>query len=153
MKDLTQDLVNSLYRYEDGRLYHKRFNGREITNISSTGYRRVGLDGQNYMVHRIIFLMHHGYLPNEIDHIDRNPLNNKVENLREVSRSQNRLNSKVRHGSTSGIKGVHWHKASSQWAATINIKGKSKHLGLFLDKHEAGKTVYNARIKQHGEYA
>jgi len=63
----------------------------------------------------LIFLYHHGYLPKFVDHIDGNKKNNRIENLREATKSQNAMNQKVSTRNTSGIKGVMWHKRDKKW--------------------------------------
>lgn len=108
-------------------------------------------DGRKTMyMHRLIT----GAKPGEVvDHIDRNPLNNTRANLRIGTYRQNKINQKLEARNTSGFRGVHWHKQMEKWRAVINVDGKNKHLGLFVDKEEAAK-AYDAAAKQyHGEYA
>ena len=92
-------------------------------------------------------------LDDEIDHIDGNKSNNKIENLRAVKRSQNQWNAKIRKDSTSGVKGVLWHKRDCKWAASIRFHNKSKSLGCYDDLELAELVVQEARILYHGEYA
>jgi hypothetical protein len=74
---MNQELLKQLFDYKDGNLFWKK-NKKQITNIEPIGYVRVCLNKKQYKAHRVIFLMHHGYLPEYIDHIDGNKLNNKV---------------------------------------------------------------------------
>lgn len=93
-----------LLRYEDGQLFWRKCKpGRQIHkpagHCDTTGYRRIMLDYKMYLAHRIVWLLHHKEWPqNHIDHIDGNPRNNKVENLRDVTRSENLLNNYHRRG-------------------------------------------------------
>ena len=87
-----------------------------------------------------------------VDHIDNNRLNNKLINLRFATHSQNSQNTKLSSKNKSGTKGVNWNKKSMKWTAKIMIKGKSIHLGSFINKDDA----VNIRIQRakdaFGEY-
>lgn len=87
----------------------------------------------------------------DLDHRDRDKLNNRKSNLRVCTRSQNQMNS-VRNNS-SGVKGVCWHKHVRKWVATITVNYKNIHLGYFNDLVVANKARQNAELKYHGEYA
>ena len=88
----------------------------------------------------------------DLDHIDRNRLNNRKDNLRVCTRSQNQMNS-FRKNNTSGVKGVTWHKHQRKWYAYITTDYKSISLGYFKSLAQAAKVRRNAEIKYHGEYA
>ena len=101
-------------------------------------YWKVNLNGHPYAAHRVIWLMHYGYFPeNEIDHINRNPLDNKLENLREASRTCNARNTGIACINSSGVKGVYWNKRDSSWIARIKVRQKYYHLGYFDNFCEA----------------
>jgi HNH endonuclease/AP2 domain len=108
----------------------------------------------NLKCSRIIFLLHKGYLTKDkiIDHIDNNSLNNKIENLREGTRSQNQHNSKLPKNNTSGYKGVIFHKASGKWRVRIKMHGKEHYFGMYVNKEDAIKVAIAARKKLHGEF-
>ena len=143
---ICQNRVKELFDYkEDGNLIWikiSRYNRVQEGSIAGTplgrgGYKRVSVDGKNYLLHRLVFLWHYGYMPeNEVDHIDKDSTNNRIENLREVSRSCNIRNSNERVDNTSGIKGVTWHKRLNRWGVRIFNK-KEIHLGYFEDFTEA----------------
>ena len=97
--------------------------------------------------------MFNGYLPKFIDHIDCNPSNNKIENLREATFSQNQHNTKKRITNTSGVKNVHWYKPLKKWMVYIMINKKRKHLGYFNNIELAELVAQEARNKYHGKYA
>lgn len=67
-----------------------------FTCIAASGYLVGKIDGKQYRAHRIAFAIYHGYWPDEIDHIDRDKINNRIDNLRDCSRSENNLNRKFR---------------------------------------------------------
>lgn len=108
----------------------------------------------NFICSRVIFLLHHGFLTKGkcIDHIDGNPLNNKVENLRESTRNQNNQNSRRPKTNTSGHKNVCWDKKSGKWRVRIQANGKRHYFGLYEDKEEAIRVAIEARKKLHGEF-
>jgi hypothetical protein len=101
--------------------------------------------------------MHRAIMDNpsgfQVDHRDRDTLNNVRRNLRKATRQQNAWNSPKRTGgATSKLKGVHWHKHNKAWFATISIGGKLKHLGQFQTEEEA-REVYNKKATElHGDF-
>lgn len=158
-KTMTQDEANRLFNYRDGKLYWKIKTARRIKigdeagSKNNCGYKMVGFGGKLWCVHRIIFCMHHGYFPNVIDHINGNPLDNRIENLRSVTFSQNVCNAKIKSDNTSGVKGIFWRKRDKKWEARIQMDGKRKHLGTFECLEKAKEFLMLAREMVHGEYA
>ena len=139
---LTQKRARELFEYnsETGVLSWKKSTnsraraGDEAGSINDGGYRCLGLNGKRYFVHRIIWLYVHGYLPeHEIDHINRDPSDNRIANLREVSRSCNIRNVGNLKNNTSGVKGVNWNKPCQKWEAKICVNNKMLYLGLYKD--------------------
>jgi hypothetical protein len=84
---------------------------------------------------------------NCVDHFDSNRLNNKIENLRFATTSENNMNRKINSNNISGFKGIHFHKKLNKWCAQIQINGKKQHLGLFENIEDA----INARVKKAKE--
>ena len=156
--DLTQELVCDLFEYRDGELFYKKSRGH-IKHGSMAGTIRKDarkhtiINGKHYMNHRIIFLMFNGYIPEFVDHIDNDPTNNRVENLRECTRTENSWNKRLQHNSTTKIKGVSWHKQSRKWGARITVNGKRMELGRFKDIELAELVAMEARRKYHKEFA
>jgi len=95
--------------------------------------------------------------PLQVDHINHNKLDNRRENLRIVTCSQNHMNSRRKNSSVSGYKGVYWsndERRSKRWIAVIGIgNNKNKHLGRFSTAEEAHKAYCAAAHKFHGEFA
>ena len=121
--------------------------------LSSRGYAirsEAGTIGRGAeILHRTVYERHNGPIPDgmEIDHIDRNRLNNVPTNLRAVTHSQNRANSKIRSDNTSGFVGVKWYPKNRKWGACICVKGKEFFLGLFANIREAADAVNHAYAK------
>ncbi|MFZ2950933.1 MAG: HNH endonuclease signature motif containing protein [Desulfuromonadaceae bacterium] len=142
---LTQEKVKALFDYlPTGELIWKvRLSNR--INIGDTaghtrrgGYLITGIGGKIYYNHRLVWLWHHGYLPeNYIDHIDRNTSNARIENLREVSMSCNLRNAKQPINNTSGVKGVSFNNKNKTWLAHIHCEGKLLNIGTHKDFGEA----------------
>ncbi len=146
----TKDEANSLFEYKDGVLYTKP---KPIGSVTGNGYLESKVAGKPFKIHRMIFLMHHGYLPEIVDHIDGNPLNNKIENLRAATPSQNSYNQRIYKTNTSGVKGVCWDKARNRWTTQISYNRKKRHLGYYEDFDEAVEVVDLARQLVHKEFA
>lgn len=127
--------------------------GDIVGNIGKRGYKYFSIDGKKYYNHRIIWFLHYGFIPNYIDHIDGNKVNNKIENLRSCNLTQNICNAKTRKDNTSGYKGVSWFKPYKKWKARVHIYGKEYHLGYFSEKQDAIEVVKKARNKIHKEFA
>ena len=144
---------NKIFIYNDGTL-EKIHSKRKVGSINSDSYIQVEYNNTTYMMHRIIYEMHYGEIPIglQIDHFDRNPLNNKIENLRLATQSQNRTNSGAPSNSSTGIKGVH-KTPSGKYQARLGIDGIKLYIGLFDNKEEADEAVTFVRRKLHGEFA
>ena len=107
---------------------------------------RTAINGANKTVsaHRLQWFMHYNELPNDIDHIDRNGLNNNIVNLRTCTRSQNCRNITNHRSSASGYVGVYWHAINRKWCAHLRIEGRSYHLGSHLYEYDAAMAYDNA---------
>lgn len=143
---ITEKELKSRVRYDDltGNLLRIKPQGRggrwKVDSVVGTkdkdGYI-VTYMGKYYKVHHLVWLYHHGYLPNMLDHINRNPSDNRIENLREVNKRCNSINSKLQRNNTSGIKGISWNKSLCKWEAYIHFHNKKKGLGYFLNIKDA----------------
>ena len=114
------------------------------------GYLSVALckegKGKTYKISRLVgftFLENPDNLP-EIDHINRLPYDNRVENLRWCSRENNQRNIPKRIGSSSKYLGVSWYKRDNKWTASLSINGKRNNLGYFKTEEEAYAVWCNA---------
>ena len=101
-------------------------------------------------LHRIIACAGAGQI---VDHIDGDSLNNQRANLRFASTAENIRNSKLNINSSSGFKGVAWHKGAGKWVAYITQNGRRIHLGTFPDKGDAIAAAVRARDELHGAFA
>ena len=88
-----------------------------------------------------------------VDHIDGNPLNNDISNLRYASSAQNSMNSKKQQNTTSIYTGVSFYKSLNKWRAQIQIDGSKKHLGFFENEKDAALAYNKAASHYFGEFA
>ena len=143
-------------KYEEGKLWL----WRELKSKPSywlelkgwidkgTGYRRVSINDKIYLYHRVVYFIHNqewnirdNCRENSIDHIDRNPLNNNIENLRVATNQQNMWNT--------DCKGYSFNKARGKYVARIKVDGKHKNLGYFVNEDDARNAYLNAKAKHH----
>jgi len=103
---------------------------------------------RKYSAHRLSWLYSTGEWPfDEVDHIDGNGTNNKLINLRSVSRLENNKNKRLRTDNKSGRIGVSWHKSKRCWSSKITVERKQIHLGDFNSYSKAVKAREAAEIK------
>ena len=153
--------LKELLEYIDGELYWKedrkpgikkgdRAGGVDI--IKGKPYRKLTVCGNRLKYHRVVFAIFNGRFPkDEIDHVDGNGLNNKIENLREVTRLENMKNRKMYINNASGMSGVNWHKINNKWNARISVNNKRIALGSFdlLDDAISAKKIANLKYGYH----
>ncbi len=130
--------------------------GKPIGSSTPDGYRVVGVAGVKYRVHRLVWEYFNGPIPDgyEIDHVNGNPADNRIENLRLATRSQNGMNHKMHSTNTVGIKNIGTRRRGNctEFIARIRVDGKvitksSVNLATVQD------WVDNMRPKLHGEFA
>lgn len=114
------------------------------------GYVQIGIDGRLYLGHRLAWLWVHGSFPvGEIDHINGDKADNRIDNIRDVAHSTNMENiKKPRRSGTSGKLGAHKAKGG-RWHAKIQVGGKSIYLGSFGTQEEAHDEYVRAKRRLH----
>ena len=172
--DLTYEYVNSRLRYEPetGLLFWKerppvagettkqaghrdRWNMRHAKKEAGaefvrgrTSYKQIKLNRKAYYAHRLVWLLDYGEWPeNQIDHINGNGLDNRVENLRDVTNQENGKNRRIDLRSKFGATGVYFRKQKNKWEASIRVDGKYKYLGCFTSFTEAVRARKEAERK------
>jgi len=158
-KTLTQSQLKKILKYNPttGDFFwisptaNRMKKGDMAGGKSKDGYTRIKIRGVSMLSHRLAWLYMEGYLPTgiEVDHIDKNPMNNSWENLRIVSHKCNSRNAKISKNNTSGVTGVWFCKKSKRWIAKIVVDFKPIHLGRFKNKKDAVATRWRAEV-EHG---
>jgi HNH endonuclease len=121
---------------------------RAFTADNGQGYRYGKLFGRHYRAHRIIWAVAYGEWPNgHIDHINGDRSDNRLDNLRVVTPSENQRNQKRASNNTSGVTGVFWLKAAQKWSAQITVGGRNKHIGLFNAFEDAVSARKSAEVE------
>lgn len=146
------DHANSLGGAE---VWNKKFAGKRAGWVSGNrGYRAVAFNNRCYPEHRIIWLHVYGRWPEgDVDHINCVKGDNRLENLREASRSENSANRPPPKSNKSGVKGVHFDKGRQKWMAYIKKNWKRHHLGRFDTMEEAIAARRAADESMNGEFA
>jgi hypothetical protein len=146
------------FEYRDGSLYWiahptaKYLIGRKAGGSNGNGYLALRILQKSYYVHRVIYEMHHGAVPELIDHADGDFRNNRIENLRPATKAENAYNSKIPATNRSGIKGVSREKRYGNWRVTVKIDGKQKHIGVFPTLDLAKAAYEQFTQSAHGEF-
>lgn len=122
-------------------------------HITARGYVTIRISGKSYLGHRLAYLLTHGRWPiGEIDHINGNKGDNRITNLREVTRQQNTFNVARRSTNTSGYKGVSWCSRRKMWSAYGFIAGVKKHLGRYHQLEAAVAARVAFELEYHKQY-
>lgn len=138
-------------------VFNSRFPGKKVGYIkktarSKTTYIATFLDGKYQGLHRIVFAMHYGYMPEQVDHIDHDGTNNRIENLRASNNRDNSKNLPMQKSNKSGHIGVNWHKAAKKWQArAVDRNGKRIDLGRY-DNIEDAIAIRKKYEKEFGYY-
>jgi hypothetical protein len=134
--------------------WNARFAGEEaFCTLDAKGYWTGQLLGAKRKAHRVIWAMQTGAWPEaDIDHENRIRNDNRWNNIRPASRSENMFNRAANAGTKSGLKGVTWHEPNRRWRARIAINGKSTLLGYFATKEAAAEAYRAASERLHGAF-
>jgi hypothetical protein len=140
---------NLIWKSRNDNQFNSRFAGKIAGFTTQVGYWAIGINlgcgFKVYQAHRLVWLHQTGEWPHHhIDHLDRDKLNNRIENLADVTPSKNNQNKSHRVGK-SGVKGVHWSEKLKKWNAQANHNGKKFHFGFF-DTIEEATVAYNTGV-------
>lgn len=101
--------------------------GEEVGYLTGMGYKGCNLMGKFYYMHRLAWFLVHGEWPDVIDHINGNPLDNRISNLRNVTQAVNMSNAAKRFDNKSGFSGISWDKLADKWR--VQLRGK--YVGIY----------------------
>ena len=136
------------------RLVGRRGGGKVgdiVGSINGSGYVRICVDYRSYQGHRLAWLYVHGVWPiDQIDHINGQRDDNRICNLRDVTRAQNMRNQRRPSvNNSSGFLGVSWSKEKLSWVAQITINGRTRSLGKYSDPAVAHQVYLKAKRELH----
>lgn len=124
--------------------------GEVVGFAGSRGYLQAAVRSVKYPLHRLIWCLVTGEWPEgDIDHINRNRADNRLANLRAVTRSENNHNAGMSRRNKSGYTGVCWDKAKNSWIANICVGGKTKHIGRYASAERAAEARKQAKAVYH----
>ena len=133
--------------------WNSRYSGKVAGYVRPAGHLAIAVGHSQYRAHRLAWLYVHGEpVPDVIDHIDHDKLNNRFINLRSATKSENGANMRMRNANRSGVKGVGVFR-NGRFRARIMLHGRDHHLGYFATLEEAAKARYDAAIRLHGAFA
>lgn len=160
-KGYTAKLFNELFTYKDGKLYwidsrcrNKIKEGDEAGTLTSHGRWQINYEGKTLFRSIVVYMMRFGFRPPVVDHIDRDKLNDKIENLRAATSAENSYNKKF--SKKKGYKGVTEIKlknGSTKWVAKIETGGFAKTIGRYDSEHEAAIAYDRVALDYYGEFA
>lgn len=137
--------------YFDLEDYEKIKNYCWVEDVGTTGYSsiRARVPGENKKV-----IMHWIIMGEKwYDHIDRNPFNNRKNNLRKTTRAENNRNRSISKNNTAGITGIYWNKCNNNWRSSITVNRERIELGSYKNKEDAIIARLLAEVKYFGEFA
>lgn len=158
---LTQAEVREMFSYDSntGYLIRKKWVhgcrenivGNMAGGLNARGYLRISIRKKRYYSHRLVWLYVHGALPeHDLDHINGNKSDNRIDNLRYCTQAENQQNrTGLQKNNTSGHPGVYWYDPNHKWSGKICIKRKIIHLGYFdtieeaIAARKAAKKIYH----------
>lgn len=160
---LTQARLKELLHYDPETGYFTRLVSRNSSNavagsragsVDCRGYRVIQIDRRTYKEHRLAFVYMTGsFPPAEVDHINRDRVDNRWSNLRPATSQENHGNTGRRADNTSGHRGVTWDKRHQKWHAQGMCGGRRIHLGRYSDLEEAAAAAQAWREQHFGPFA
>lgn len=134
--------------------WNKKYANKEtFLKKTRTGYRASAISKRQFLAHRVAWAIFYNEWPSQnIDHINNNPEDNRIENLRQATQQENCWNKRVRSDSGCGYKGVGWNKKTKTWFARIQVGAHRKYLGSFESAEEAHKAYCQAAKEIYGQF-
>lgn len=146
---ITKLRLNYSYCADTGVFTHVP-SGRSVTCQNNYGYVqiqfRIDYKQCRYLAHHVAWFFTYGYWPSEIDHINHDRADNRIANLREVTRAENLRNRSDASAIQSQYDCVSWHKRHKKWQARLpyRLDRKRTRVGYFECEHEANAALQDA---------
>jgi len=116
------------------------------------GYRKMKFQGRLFLLHRLVWQFNHGNCPEYLDHINRNPSDNRIENLRAATSTQNHFNRGLDKNNSSGTNGLSFDRRRKAWRGQVRLNGKTIYAGRSPDKETARLKLVAFQKLHHGEF-
>ena len=143
-----EDFVRAKHPSRYCKIWNTRYGGKVAGSFRGDGYGRISVDDKRYLAHRVAWAMERGTWPaQQLDHINGNPSDNRLVNLREVANADNAKNARRAINNTSGVTGVTRHSLCDKWVAQIHANGKAIYLGIFENFEDAVAARAAAEVK------
>jgi hypothetical protein len=152
-QELTQASLNEWFDYDGKTLSWKDKTRETKICFNETEYPVIRFAKNARLVHRLVYLMWHGNLPKEIDHINNDKKDYSITNLRPATSSQNKVNRGAEKQNRSGYKGVCWDIRYKRWQARAAFNKKKYNVVGFKSAEDAHDFVCLLRDMLHGEFA
>lgn len=151
---ITQkELKDKIIYNPDTGFFYRKLSGDLAGWVTKEGYISLKIDYITYKAHRLAFLYMTGELPeDQVDHINNIKGDNRWENLRRCSQSENQRNTGKRRNNTSGVKNVSWNSKNRKWRITLYLDGKNKCFGSYEDLEVAEIIAAELRHYYHGDF-
>ena len=127
--------------------------GKPLLAGKNSGRIIIHIKNKVYKAHHLAWVYVYGVWPKEIDHINNDPTDNRISNLRESTRSENLYNKRKTKKNKSGVKGVSWDEDRKKWFVRIGFNGKNYALGRYENFNDAVSVITEARKKHHKDFA
>lgn len=162
---ITKEILDERYTYDlsTGAFFHKKRSGRpngkikegaRAGNVGKRGYRVISINYRDYQEHHLSWFYVRGTWPDiekRLDHINQIKTDNRIGNLREVTHSENAVNSKINSRNTSGYRGVSWNKQAQKYLVQICVNNKRRRLGYYKSVEVAALVALVAQIDAWGD--
>lgn len=147
-----------LHHFPDKRamkIWNTKYKGKEAKgSLKHNGYRYIDIWKWSISLHRLIWFYHNKSIDGmlEVDHIDCDRSNNRIENLRLSTPNGNQHNKPLQKNNSSGYKNVYWHNQANRWVVRVTVNKRAKSFGLYNSKEDANEVAKKARAQLHGEF-
>ena len=144
LERLQYDPDTGIFTWRTNEKVPKKVAGKVAGSFNKNGYRQIRIHDIRYLAHRLAWLISENKDPGDlqVDHINGLTDDNRRENLRLVTNSENQHNQRR-------AKGYYFHRGARKWAASIRLKGKGVHLGYYKTESEARDAYIKAKAKLH----
>lgn len=150
---LDYDKNSGELRWKQNELVRKDLRGQIAGWLSQDGYRYLKIDNKRLCAHRVVWMLYHKEIPDQIDHINMDRADNRIANLRNACIAENNRNRTKQSNNTSGFKGVTFHKSTKKYHAKIMVNKVRHSLGYFENAETASVAYQNASRELHGNFS